>query len=120
MNPGDITLAFTVMAAAGNITDTHTNLFYAALPPAGAVSDTQFVNGINVFNIISPATDGNFVFATPQTTLNVTEDIALTGPTETLSIITKTFSETPIKNPEPTSLALLGSGLISSLASITL
>lgn len=110
VNPGDVTLTFDVAAPAGHpVTDTHTNLFYAALPPAGAVTDTESVNGMNVFNIISPATDGNFVFASPLLNLHVVEDIGLVGPTETLSIITKTFSETTV--PEPASLALLGAGL---------
>ena len=59
------------------------------------------------------ATNINLVASTTfagVTSLTVTEDVALTGG-ENLSQITKQFSETPIRTPEPASLALLGVGL---------
>jgi hypothetical protein len=79
---------------------------------AGGIVGRTLVAGNSPGQGITSLTD-SLVFATPQTSLIVFDDIDLTHGDQNLFSITKTFSQPtpPPAVPEPASLALLASGL---------
>jgi PEP-CTERM motif-containing protein len=110
---GDLAIGFHVTAGAGFLITDAILTLVGATTGSGSFDDTEVLRSGGTLVASLNATNINLVASTTfagVTSLTVTEDVALTGG-ENLSQITKQFSETPIRTPEPASLALLGVGL---------